>query len=72
MDTEEAYANKGYKSIYDAELEEARAEGRAKGLAEGLAEGRAEGREECEKLAAELAVQAAEIRKLKALLAQKS
>ncbi|MCQ2062889.1 MAG: hypothetical protein MJY99_06075 [Fibrobacter sp.] len=60
MDTEEAYANKGYKSIYDAELEEAREEGLA------------EGREERKKLAAELAAQAEEIRKLKALLAQKN
>lgn len=59
MDTEEAYANKGYKSIYDAELEDARAEGRE------------EGREEREKLAAEIAAQAEEIRKLKVLLAQR-
>lgn len=71
MDTEEAYANKGYKSIYDAELEDARAEGLAEGRKEGRAKGREEGREEREKLAAEIAAQAEEIRKLKVLLAQR-
>ncbi len=60
MDTEEAYANKGYISIYEADVEKGREEGRA------------EGREERKKLAAELAAQAEEIRKLKALLAQKN
>ena len=66
MDTEEAYANKGYKSIYDAELEEAREEGLAEGRAKGLEEGR---KEERERLTAEIAAKDAENRKLKAQLA---
>ena len=56
MDTEEAYASKGYMSIHEADVEEGREEGR---------------KEEREKIAAEMAAKDAEIQRLSELLASK-